>query len=1036
MSERFLFRVGQLNVNREHMVMSEMEDEMRRRGLHMAAIQEPPWVRGRIVGFGSTARILYRADGTGARPLACVVVADGAVDALFHSELSSPRVVVATVRRGSCSVVVVSVYIPPGEDVGGTLDELDGVMRWRRAQGVLIIGDFNSWHTLWGSNSCNERGRRLVDWMQCWSLELLNQTEQGPTFSNHNGSSSIDLSLATPLLAARVGQWRNEFATTSVHSLISFGIAEGGVGASPPAGRFSTRSGDWRAFKSELRHWMVDYQMADHLEQTVDEHEEALTHPILMAATNTLPSSLARRQPRRAWWSPEIDKQRQVVIRSRRIRQRARGERRELMTRIAREEKKKYKYMVRRSKRGTWVGFVEENLTKDPWSLPYRVVMEKLTPQTALADYSDGNHRAGSIEEAALMFLKKVFPKDDHRRDTPAEIATREDVLRPPATPPFLGWTLGQLRDGLKLFNRRKAPGEDGIDFAMLCEAPTPFLESLLALYNHALKDRTFPEKWKRAKIRAILKSPDRDPALMGSLRPLSLLSCMGKLLERLILLVLDPYLSGAAHPSQYGCTRGRSTEDAICRLLTGIHQAREKWVLAVFFDIAGAFNSLWWPMIMARLKSLEIPSDVYGLIGSYFSGRSAELCSGSRMPRVSVTMGCPQGSVLGPALWNLVFAGLLAELDQHECSAVAYVDDLAIVVGGRTRQELVDRAEGVSRVVAEWCQKARLEVSSSKTQAIMYKGSSDRRHPFRFKVGDDQITATSTVKYLGVQLSRTHSCSPHLDVVTAKVARMASAFRSLAGSDWGAPFSCQVRYYASVFLPSAMYGAPTWWRNPTKAQREHVLRMQRSVLIAITKAYRTCSTIALQVLAGAMPLDLVLDARVAYVATTNPSRVCVPLRPELAAILEGRNQDCPAAIATWAMEEWQRRWTESDKGRLTYQFFPDVARRLEQDWISPTYCTTQLLTGHGNFSAKLCFFRRRRHSLCPCRGQDEYAEHILRDCPIYNEQRRQLAGETTYAADLKNLVVDREQFGRFRDFATSWHRQRGEGPDLVEELG
>ena len=124
--------------------------------------------------------------------------------------------------------------------------------------------------------------------------------------------------------------------------------------------------------------------------------------------------------------------------------------------------------------------------------------------------------------------------------------------------------------------------------------------------------------------------------------------------------------------------------------------------------------------------------------------------------------------------LWNLVFAGLLTVLDQHECSAVAYVDDLAIVVAGRTRQELVNRAEGISGVLTEWCRKACLGVLSSKTQAMLYKGSSDGRHPFRFRVGYDPISAADTVRNLGVQLCRTQSCSSHLDVVTAEVARMA----------------------------------------------------------------------------------------------------------------------------------------------------------------------------------------------------------------------------------------------------------------------
>ncbi|KAF6208372.1 hypothetical protein GE061_016826 [Apolygus lucorum] len=123
------------------------------------------------------------------------------------------------------------------------------------------------------------------------------------------------------------------------------------------------------------------------------------------------------------------------------------------------------------------------------------------------------------------------------------ESALRVMISAPLDTPPFTGWTMQQLKDGLKSFGRKKAPGEDAIDFAMLKEAPESYLASLLHLFNHALAEGVFPEKCKVARIKAILKSPERDPSLVSSLRPISLLPCEGKLLERLILNAIEPPL-------------------------------------------------------------------------------------------------------------------------------------------------------------------------------------------------------------------------------------------------------------------------------------------------------------------------------------------------------------------------------------------------------------------------------------------------------------------------------------------------------------
>ncbi|KAF6208804.1 hypothetical protein GE061_014545 [Apolygus lucorum] len=70
------------------------------------------------------------------------------------------------------------------------------------------------------------------------------------------------------------------------------------------------------------------------------------------------------------------------------------------------------------------------------------------------------------------------------------------------------------------------------------------------------------------------------------------------------------------------------------------------------------------------------------------------------------------------------------------------------------------------------------------------------------------------------------------------------------------------------------------------KQPAERVLQIQRSVLIPMIRAYKACSTDALLVVADLPPLDLVLDARVAYTCLIIPRRASCPVVPSLQEII------------------------------------------------------------------------------------------------------------------------------------------------------
>ena len=98
----------------------------------------------------------------------------------------------------------------------------------------------------------------------------------------------------------------------------------------------------------------------------------------------------------------------------------------------------------------------------------------------------------------------------------------------------------------------------------------------------------------------------------------------------------------------------------------------------------------MWWPDALAKLRDISCPSNLYKIMQDYYSDRKVIINEQNQTVTRAQNRGCPQGSVLGPLMWCLVFELLLDELAQIErCEPVAYADDLAIVIAGKSRAKV-----------------------------------------------------------------------------------------------------------------------------------------------------------------------------------------------------------------------------------------------------------------------------------------------------------------------------------------------------------
>jgi len=184
---------------------------------------------------------------------------------------------------------------------------------------------------------------------------------------------------------------------------------------------------------------------------------------------------------------------------------------------------------------------------------------------------------------------------------------------------------------------------------------------------------------------------------------------------------------------------------------------------------------------------------------------------------------------------------------------------------------------------------------------------------PFGSDANVPTIKASKTVKYLGVTIDPRRSFWNHIISISDKSTEMLKRLRSMTSANWGINQITSLVIYKAVFLPKITYAASIWQKAlELKCLINKLGSIQRQALIAITSAYKTTSTAALQVISGQLPLDLEVRRFVLRRALKTSDITYQEYENELHKLLE----------------VWQEQWSIQDKGEWTFQLIPDVRIR------------------------------------------------------------------------------------------------------------
>lgn len=816
---------------------------------------------------------------------------------------------------------------------------------------IIIAGDFNAWHTSWGSRSSNRRGEALIDLITSLGLVICNRGNS-PTFQRGNLESIVDITLASPRLAANIKDWKVKNATTlSDHNYITFTLESS---TTSPQIRTRRLKLDYRKLEESLEAGALS------ISSTLDAENCATTFAALIKETcGTETTTIPSKRKSVYWWTPALSTLRKTANHTRRVYQRKK--RRDGPEDCAVElnsmkaAKLELVKAIKNAKERCWKILCDE-VERDPWGKPYKLVMGKLTRSRPAVELQQPG-----VLQTVVNGLFPGHPQRD-RYNWPRESAPNI--------------TLEELSRAAKSMKNNTSPGIDGITNEALKRIVSRQPEILLQLYNQCLEEGHFPRVWKRSRL-VLIKKGDKPAGEPSSYRPLCLLDCTGKLFEKILDNRLRDILESSAQDglsdNQYGFRRGRSTIDATNQVCKFVNEAGSNHKVGMLtLDIKNAFNSAPWEKILDAMIYKELPPYLCEIIDHYFTDRTLHFLEPSGAETtINLSSGVPQGSVLGPTLWNILYDGLLNLRLPSGATFLAFADDVAIIARAKETWDLKEVLETAAEITRKWLQTVGLNLALQKSEAMVI---TNRRHhnQLTIDISGTQINAGQNLKYLGLQFDQKLSFTEHAKLTAAK-ANTAVQKLSRILPNISATKQAKRTLLSSVVHSLLLYGAPIWAERMSQRGMTELAKVQRRIALRVACAYRTTSTDAVLVVTGTTPIDLLAIRR----------KAMYDQRQNLE--LQNTLTETENTIAI----TWQSRWDNSSKGRWTHKLIKDIKKWKNRKHGSLNYWLTQALTGHGCFGYYLHKHGKLASAECWfCGHHTDDALHTLFVCDAWETRR------------------------------------------------
>lgn len=476
------------------------------------------------------------------------------------------------------------------------------------------------------------------------------------------------------------------------------------------------------------------------------------------------------------------------------------------------------------------------NTTK-PKSIPSQLILSSLPPKVSCNNVN-----------SFFVNIGKNLADDLIKNSQSARISQTQSHPSTTSSFALIHTDPDEIITSIRTLKPHAATGWDGISSIILKRYSNQLAPILSHIFNLCFEHGVFPSALKKAIIHPIFKSGDRSSP--NNYRPIAVLPSLSKILERLINWRFLSYLENKnlISPHQFGFRRHISTTDAVLRLTNTIvnHLNNNKKTLAIFLDLAKAFDTVPIPALLNKLSSIGVRDTQLDLFRSYLTERLQTVKIGECLSdELEISYGVPQGSILGPILF-LVFINDLCNISLTNGSIITYADDTVLLFDANTWTDLQIIAQTGFNSIHNWLLVNSLTLNTSKTKFIPFSVTSVNQPRTNLIIKAHlchlpsnrpncvcpYIAQTDTIKYLGIVLDKHLTFKTHIETLTSRLRKLMYVFKSIRNV--ASSHIIKMTYHALV--QSILTYCIPCWGGAAKTFLQSLEIAQRGVLKVATK--------------------------------------------------------------------------------------------------------------------------------------------------------------------------------------------------------
>ena len=311
--------------------------------------------------------------------------------------------------------------------------------------------------------------------------------------------------------------------------------------------------------------------------------------------------------------------------------------------------------------------------------------------------------------------------------------------------------TINEILLQIQKLNSKKASPLNSIPAKILKQNADIFAVLIQKIFNSNLSECYFPKELKAGEVSSLFKS--LDAFIKKNYRPITVLSSVSKIYERVLESQIKSHALSFLSPLLCGFREGYGTQHALLRLIETCKKTLDKGGVAgaLLMDLSKAFDCLNHELLIAKLSAYGFSTSALRLIHSYLNERKQRVkMNGSFSTWRETTIGVPQGSVLGPLLFNIYLNDLFMFVNDAEiCN---YADDTTIYACDNNVESIIETLESDALKIAEWFPNNCMKLNEDKCHLMIF---GDKSNDISLNIGSVRIKESNEEKLLGVILDK-----------------------------------------------------------------------------------------------------------------------------------------------------------------------------------------------------------------------------------------------------------------------------------------